>query len=175
MEAALRTAYEIKTGRPIPNLEVKAVRGLDGVKECTVDLDGLQLKCAVVNGAAQTQKLLERLQKGEVFYHFIEVMACPCGCIGGGGQPRSSDGEVVRKRMEEIYSLDERSHIRKSHENPSIKALYDQFLGHPLGHVSHELLHTHYHSRKHTPAAAAEEEARKEEAPQDDHFNKIKS
>jgi flavodoxin len=118
------------------------------VKQATIDLDGLALHIAIVNGLANTQSLVDSILKGEAQqYHFIEVMCCPNGCIGGGGQPLSEDENVIVKRMEAIYAIDERMTIRKSHENPSIQKLYKQFLERPLSHKSHELLHTTYGNR----------------------------
>ncbi|MDD3880276.1 MAG: [FeFe] hydrogenase, group A, partial [Syntrophomonas sp.] len=147
MEAALRTAYEVITGKELPALEFKGVRGLEGIKECTVDIDGLELKVAVAHGLGNAKKLLKQIDSGESPYAFIEVMACPGGCIGGGGQPIKSTMDVKAKRIDAIYHIDEDLPLRKSHENPAVKELYEKFLGAPLGHKSHELLHTHYHSR----------------------------
>lgn len=147
MEAALRTAYELGLGKPLPKIEFTSVRGLEGVKEATIDFDGKQLRVAVAHGGASVRRLLNRIVKGEAYYDFVEIMACPGGCIGGGGQPKSLDKDVLVKRMEAIYTIDERSVLRKSHENPSIKKLYEEFLEHPLSHVSHELLHTTYVDR----------------------------
>jgi NADP-reducing hydrogenase subunit HndD len=147
MEAALRTAYEVITGKELPNLNFTDVRGLDGIKESTVDIDGLQLKVAVAHGLGNAVKLMEQIEKGESPYAFIEIMACPGGCIGGGGQPIKSTMDVKAKRIDAIYQIDETLPLRKSHNNPEVKELYEKFLGEPLGHKSHELLHTHYKSR----------------------------
>jgi NADP-reducing hydrogenase subunit HndD len=150
MEAGLRTAYEVYTGTPMPTLDYQPVRGLQGIKQATVALakpDGsgaLDLRVGVVNGTANIRHLLELMDHGEVELDFVEFMACPGGCIGGGGQPKSRDPDIVLKRMQATYSLDERSARRKSHENPEVQQLYKDFLGEPLGHKSHELLHTHY-------------------------------
>jgi iron-only hydrogenase group A len=161
MEAALRTAYEIVTGRPLPmeNLHVKPVAGLEGIKEASVVitgtvpawsfLEGVEVKLAVAHGLGNARKVMESLKRGEKSYHFIEIMACPGGCIGGGGQPRFTDDSVRLKRMEAIYAEDEGKVLRKSHENEAIQQLYKEFLGAPLGEVSHHLLHTKY---KHKPA-----------------------
>lgn len=156
MEAALRTAYELGLGKSLPRIEFTNVRGLDGIKEATVDFDGKQLRVAVAHGGANVRRLLDKITRGEVYYDFVEIMACPGGCIGGGGQPKSLDKDVLTKRMEAIYTIDERSVLRKSHENPSIKKLYEEFFEHPLSHVSHELLHTTYvdRSRKKVSQAA---------------------
>ena len=156
MEAALRTAYEIVTGKPFPfdNLHVKPIAGLEGVKEASVTIDetvpdwsflkGATLKVAVAHGLSNAQKVIDRIRSGEATYHFVEVMTCPGGCIGGGGQPRLTSDAVRQARIRAIYAEDEGRELRKSHENPDVLALYDEFLGEPLGHKSHELLHTSY-------------------------------
>jgi iron-only hydrogenase group A len=147
MEAALRTAYEVITGKGLPSLNFTEVRGLEGIKESTVHIDGLDLKVAVAHGLGNAKTLLKQIEKGESPYHFIEVMACPGGCIGGGGQPIKSTMDVKQKRIDAIYHIDEDLPLRKSHKNPDVMRLYEEYLGEPLGHKSHELLHTHYHSR----------------------------
>lgn len=144
MEAALRTAYELYTGEELPKLDFEFARGFNGVKEAEIDMKGTKVKVAVVHGGSNVVQLMEKIRSGEAFYHFIEVMACPGGCIGGGGQPKSSKPGYLEKRMEAIYNIDKSSKIRKSHENPAILKLYEDYLGKPLGHLSHELLHTHY-------------------------------
>jgi len=155
-EAALRTVSELFTGQTLPPLEFHDIRGLDGVKETSVTLGEHNLKICVVNGTGNTRHLLEDMKQGKVGpYHFVEVMACPGGCIGGGGQPKSKDPEVLWKRMSAIYKIDERKVIRKSHENPVVKTLYEEFLGKPLGHKSHELLHTTYTDRSHESKPAS--------------------
>ena len=160
MEAALRTAYEIITGRQLPmeDLHVKPVAGLDGIKEASVViegtvpdwsfLEGVEVKLAVVHGLANTRKLLESIKRGEKSYHFIEVMTCPGGCIGGGGQPRMTDDSVRLKRIQAIYAEDEGKALRKSHENEAVQQLYKEFLSAPLGEKSHHLLHTKYTSKQ---------------------------
>ena len=159
MEAALRTAYEIVTGRELPmdNLHVTPVAGLQGIKEASVVienplpawsfLDGVEAKVAVAHGLGNAAKVLDALKAGEVNYHFVEVMTCPGGCIGGGGQPRFTTDEVRNKRIEAIYKEDEGKKMRKSHENPEITQIYEEFLKEPLGHKSHHLLHTKYEER----------------------------
>jgi len=159
MEAALRTVYELVTGRELPfdGLHVKPIVGLDRIKtaEMTIErplpkfshLDGVTLKIAVTSGLNGAARLMEEVAEGKSPYHFIEVMGCPGGCISGGGQPRPVDDEIRKKRLEAIYREDEGKEIRKSHENPDISRLYAEFLGSPLGHISHELLHTHYTRR----------------------------
>ena len=160
MEAALRTAYEIVTGSPLPfeNLHIKPIAGLDGIKEASVEitdtlpewsfLEGVTLNVAVAHGLGNARKVIERIKSGEADYHFVEIMACPGGCIGGGGQPRLTTDEVRRARIAAIYREDEGKKLRKSHENPEIIQLYEEYLGKPLGERSHHLLHTHYHERE---------------------------
>ncbi|SFR13472.1 NADH-dependent [FeFe] hydrogenase, group A6 [Desulfoscipio geothermicus] len=147
MEAALRTAYELVTGETLPDLEFHAVRGLEGVKETSVNLNGTTLNVAVAHGLANAREILERVSGGQE-YHFIEIMCCPGGCIGGGGQPIPTDREIRARRAAGIYDADRAMPLRKSHENPAVQALYKEFLGEPLGHKSHELLHTHYLARQ---------------------------
>ncbi|QSQ09510.1 NADP-reducing hydrogenase subunit HndD [Koleobacter methoxysyntrophicus] len=147
MEAALRTVYEVVTGETLQNLDFEDVRGLKGVKEASVNLPGITVKVAVAHGLANARDLLDQLRSGEKEYHFIEIMACPGGCIGGGGQPIPTNTETRKRRIEAIYNVDKNMAIRKSHENPAIKKLYKEFLIKPLGHKSHELLHTEYYQR----------------------------
>ena len=150
MEAALRTVAEIVEGRDIGKIDFEEVRGLEGVREATITIDGMDIKIAIANGTGNAKKLLDKVKAGEVEYHFIEVMGCPGGCIMGGGQPIHNPNEmeeVKKLRAKAIYEIDKNLPIRKSHENPAIKRLYEEFLGHPLSEKSHELLHTHY-SRK---------------------------
>ena len=159
MEAALRTAYEIVTGREVPfgNLNITPVRGMDGVKEATVKiegcvdawkfLEGAELKVAIAHGLVNANKIMKLVREGKAAYHFIEFMACPGGCIGGGGQPIPTNLKIREKRMKAIYSEDEHMVLRKSHENPDVIAIYKEFLDTPNSHKSHELLHTHYVER----------------------------
>ena len=153
MEAALRTGYEVLTGETLERLDFHAVRGISGIKEASIQIGDLTLNVAVVNGTGNARQLLDSIKSGEKTYHFIEVMACPGGCVTGGGQPIVSsqikmtvDPRVVRASA--IYDEDEAKTIRKSHENPSVKKLYDDFLGAPNSHKAHELLHTHYTTRE---------------------------
>ncbi len=147
MEAALRTVYEVYLKKPLPKIEFDAVRGLKGIREATVDLDGTPVKIAIAHGLSNARQLLDQIRKGQSPYAFIEVMTCPGGCIGGGGQPIPTNEETRKKRTEAIYSDDDRQTIRKSHENPSITKIYELFLKKPLGEKSHHLLHTHYKPR----------------------------
>lgn len=147
MEAALRTVYEVVTQKELETLDFHDVRGLQGVKEASVDLNGMNVKVAVAHGLGNAKKVLDRVKSGEADYHFIEIMCCPGGCIGGGGQPIPTNTEIRKKRMEAIYAVDREMSLRKSHENPAVGVLYEEFLKAPLGDKSHELLHTHYTPR----------------------------
>lgn len=156
MEAALRTVYEVVTGREVPfnGLNIEPVRGLEHVKEATLTIEDplpewdflnhVQLKTCVAHGLTNARLVMEKVKKGEADYHFIEIMACPGGCLGGGGQPMPVNDVIRRKRAEAIYREDAGKAIRKSHENPDVMMLYDEFLKVPLGHQSHKLLHTSY-------------------------------
>lgn len=149
LEAALRTAYEWITKKTLGNVNFKDVRGMDGVKEATVDIDGLKVNVAVTSGLGNARKILNKIKKGESVYHAIEIMACPGGCLNGGGQPYiHGDTTILEKRLKSIYSIDEAKTIRKSHENPYIKRLYDEFLVEPGSHKAHELLHTKYFKKE---------------------------
>ncbi|WP_353892961.1 NADH-dependent [FeFe] hydrogenase, group A6 [Proteinivorax hydrogeniformans] len=148
MEAALRTAVEVITGEELGRLEFEQVRGYDGIKEATLPVGELDVKVAVVHGLTNARKLFEMIKNGDAFYHFVEVMTCPGGCIGGGGQPLPATKEKRHARINAIYEVDKNLPIRKSHENPAVKQLYKEFLGDPLGHKSHELLHTEYTQRQ---------------------------
>ena len=147
MEAALRTAYEFLTGEELKNLDFTDVRGLQGLKEASVNIAGVEVKVAAINTLGQARQMMERVRAGEAPYHFIEIMACPGGCISGGGQPVPVNGEIRAKRHASIYEIDQLSALRKSHENPAIKTLYAEWLGQPLGEKAHKLLHTHYHAQ----------------------------
>lgn len=147
MEAALRTVSEVVTGKPLQKLEFEAVRGLDSVREAELTLNGQTLKVAIVHGLSNVKPLLEQIQDGTSPYHFIEVMACEGGCIGGGGnEPKTM--KKVRERQRAIYEEDKKLPLRKSHENPYVKALYEDYLKEPLSAEAHRLLHTKYYSRR---------------------------
>jgi iron-only hydrogenase group A len=160
MEAALRTAWEIITGSEVPfkNLDITPARGMEGVKEATVKisgttadwkfLEGVELKVAIAHGLVNANKIMKMVREGKAPYHFVEIMACPGGCIGGGGQPIPTNMEIRKNRMAAIYSEDMHMAIRKSHENPEVVAIYREFLEKPNSHKSHELLHTHYVERE---------------------------
>ena len=145
MEAALRTVYEVFTGKTLPRIEFNDVRGLEGIKEATIDIDGFPLKVCVAHTLGNARLLMDRLREGKLDYHVVEVMACPGGCVGGAGQPyHHGNVEILKARTRAIYREDEGKPIRKSHENPDIQKLYKDFLGEPLGERSEKLLHTHY-------------------------------
>ena len=152
MEAALRTAVEWLTGDTLPRPEFVDVRGVDGIKEATYHVAGMDVNICVASGLANARKVLDMVKSGEKNYHFIEIMACPGGCVNGGGQPQVPASvrnfvDIRAERAKVLYSLDEANTIRKSHENPEIKELYEKFLGKPGSHKSHELLHTSYVKR----------------------------
>jgi len=144
MEAALRTAYEVAVGKPLPSLELMAVRGFEGIKEATIDVGGTQLKVAVAHTLKNARVVLDGIAAGTSPYAFVEIMSCPGGCLGGGGQPVAPNWEKRELRRTAIYTEDRGLPLRKSHENESVKALYTEFLEKPLGHESHLLLHTKY-------------------------------
>lgn len=144
MEAALRTVYEKVTGKTLKKLEFTAVRGFEGIKEATVTINGRDIRLAVVHTLKNARKIMEQVKKGISPYDFIEVMACPGGCIGGGGQPIGTTNAIRQKRMAALYEIDKNMPLRKSHENPEIITLYKDFLGEPLSEKAHDLLHTTY-------------------------------
>lgn len=151
-EAALRTVYEIVEKKPLDKVEFEAIRGTDGIKEATVTLGGKDVRVAIAHGLGNARALLEAIRNGEKSYEFVEIMACPGGCVTGGGQPichskTYMDVDVKAERAKALYSEDARLSIRKSHENPDIKKLYEEFLEKPGSHIAHELLHTHYIAR----------------------------
>jgi len=151
MEAALRTVADILTGEDLKNIEYTPVRGMEGIKEASVNINGMDIKVAVAHGAGNASKLLDSIKSGEANYHFVEVMGCPGGCINGGGQPiimnKEKTDEVKQLRAQGLYTIDRDRKLRKSHENPEIKKLYDEFLEKPNSHKAHHLLHTHYTKR----------------------------
>jgi NADP-reducing hydrogenase subunit HndD len=145
IEAATRTAYELHTGKTLHEVEFKQLRGLEGIRQAIVDFDGLSLKIGIAHGLGNARKLLDDIRAGKSEYHAIEIMACPGGCINGGGQPlHHGDSSIIQKRIEAIYKEDAGKEIRKSHENPAIQKLYADFLGKPMSEKAHHLLHTHY-------------------------------
>jgi len=153
MEAALRTAAYLVTGQDLPKLEFQAIRGLDGVKETTIMVGGKEIRIAVAHWMSNIETVLNRIRKNrekgeEPAYHFIEVMACRGGCVGGGGQPYGATDEIRKQRAAGLYQDDVNSSARCSHHNPHVKKLYDEFLEKPLSHTAHQYLHTTYHARK---------------------------
>ncbi len=145
MEAALRTAYEVLTGKPLDPVEFAPARGLEGIKEATVDVAGTKLKIAIAHNLKNAQTVCDSIRNGNPNgWHFIEIMACPGGCINGGGQPISLEQDTPKLRQEALYTDDRQLPLRKSHENPEVLAAYKDFLGEPNGHKAHQLLHTHY-------------------------------
>lgn len=148
MEAALRTAYEWLTNEELKDVNFNAVRGMKGIKESTIKIKDMDVNVAIASGLGNARKLLEDIRAGKTNYHIIEIMACPGGCIDGGGQPYLHDHpEKLEKRMEALYSEDSNKIIRKSHENPFVKKLYEEYLGKPYGEKAHDLLHTTYVKR----------------------------
>ncbi len=148
MEAALRSAYFLITGTELEDMNVTAVRGLDGCKEAHVNIGGLEVGVAVASGLKNAAALLDQVRNGRNDLHFIEIMTCPGGCIAGGGQPMSTNREAIIKRMQSLYSIDAAEKVRTSHSNESIQRLYKEYLGQPLSEKSHHLLHTHYAKRE---------------------------
>jgi NADP-reducing hydrogenase subunit HndD len=149
IEAAVRTAYELHTGKELDRVEFEELRGMEGIRSATIDFDGLPINIGIAHGLGNARKLLNDIKEGKSEFHAIEIMACPGGCIGGGGQPyHHGDVTVLKKRQKAIYEEDKGKAIRKSHENPYIQKLYTEFLGEPCGSKSHELLHTHYFDKK---------------------------
>lgn len=149
IEAATRTAYELHTGKSLEKVDFEQLRGMEGIRSASVDFDGQEIKIGIAHGLGNARKLLEEIQEGKSQYHAIEIMACPGGCIGGGGQPlHHGDASILKARAKAIYAEDRNKPIRKSHENPHIIKLYKEFLEKPMSEKSHELLHTKYFERK---------------------------
>jgi NADP-reducing hydrogenase subunit HndD len=145
IEAACRTAYEVYTGKKLAKVDFEQLRGMEGIRAASVDIDGFELKIGIAHGLGNARKLLEDIRAGKSQFHAIEIMACPGGCIGGGGQPlHHGNSEILTKRAAALYREDAGKPIRKSHENPMITELYEKFLGKPMSHKAHHLLHTHY-------------------------------
>ena len=148
MEAALRTAYELHTGKTLDKVDFKQVRGLEGIRSATIDIDGFELKVGIAHGLGNARRMLEDIRSGKSEYHAIEIMACPGGCIGGGGQPlHHGNIEILNARARALYDDDKNKPLRKSHENPYIQKLYEEYLGKPLSEKAHALLHTNYFNK----------------------------
>ena len=153
MEAALRTAQDTLTGKDLDKIDFEAVRGEQGIKRATVNVNGQDIKVVVASGLGNARKIMEEIKSGKADYQFVEIMACPGGCVMGGGQPIRTSREreeidIRAKRADCLYSIDEKSTIRKSHENPLVKTIYKDYLEKPGSHKAHELLHTHYVKRE---------------------------
>lgn len=149
IEAAVRTAYELFTKKELPRLDFNELRGMEGIRQATIDFNGLPLKIGIAHGLGNARKLLEDIQAGKSEFHAIEIMSCPGGCIGGGGQPyHHGNADILKKRQMAIYREDGNKAIRKSHENPYIQKLYEEFLGKPMSEKAHHLLHTKYFDRR---------------------------
>ncbi|GAB1405094.1 NADH-dependent [FeFe] hydrogenase, group A6 [Lentimicrobium sp.] len=145
IEAAVRTAYEVQTGKKLENVDFKELRGMEYIREAVIDFDGLPIHIGIAHGLGNARQLLQDIKDGKSHYHAIEIMACPGGCIGGGGQPlHHGDSSIIKARQKAIYDEDLSKTIRKSHENPYIIELYEKFLGKPMSDKAHHLLHTHY-------------------------------
>ena len=148
IEAAVRTAYEIQTGKTLSRLDFEELRGMEGLRKATIDFDGTPIHIGIAHGLGNARKLLEEIKAGKSEFHAIEIMSCPGGCIGGGGQPyHHGDVGVLKKRQRAIYAEDKGKKLRKSHENPYILKLYEEFLGEPMSEKAHQLLHTKYFDR----------------------------
>lgn len=149
IEAAARTAYELHTGKTLEKVDFEALRGFEGIRSASVDFNGVEIKIGIAHGLGNARKLLEDVKAGKSQFHAIEIMACPGGCIGGGGQPlHHGDSSILKARAKAIYSEDESKTLRKSHQNPYIIKLYEEFLGKPMSDKAHHLLHTHYFDKK---------------------------
>lgn len=147
-EAVLRTTYEKFTGQPLPDIEFTQVRGMDGIREATIDLNGFELRVCVAHTLSNARLLMDRLRAGELHYHMVEVMSCPSGCIGGTGQPyHEGDIGVLEARQRAMYDDDRRKTVRKSHESAAVRLIYDEFLGEPMGETAHRLLHTRFRDK----------------------------
>jgi NADP-reducing hydrogenase subunit HndD len=149
IEAAVRTAYEVHTGKKLTKIDFDELRGLEGIRTATIDFDGIPINIGIAHQLGNARKLLDGIRSGMYNFHAIEIMACPGGCIGGAGQPlHRGDSNIIRARFDAIYREDAGKPIRKSHENPYIIKLYEEFLGHPMSEKAHHLLHTHYFEKQ---------------------------
>ena len=153
MEAALRTVAEVVENKPLDNIEFKETRGEKGIKKACLNIGGKDIKIVVASGLKNAQKIMQEIEEGKADYQFVEIMACPGGCVMGGGQPIKSskirrEVDVRKLRANALYSIDEKSIIRKSHENPILQKIYKEYIGKPGGHKAHELLHTTYIERE---------------------------
>ena len=156
MEAALRTVADILTNESKDEIEYNEVRGVEGIKEANIKIGDKVIKAAVAHGLGNARKILDKVKNGEADYHFIEIMACPGGCVNGGGQPIQPSSvrswtDLRAERAKALYQEDRRLKVRKSHENKVVQKIYDEYLGNPGSHLAHELLHTHYTPRENYP------------------------
>jgi NADH-quinone oxidoreductase subunit G/NADP-reducing hydrogenase subunit HndD len=149
MEAVMRTAHEWITGEPLDKVEFEELRGLEGVRKATVKIGDQEFKIGIASGLGNARMILEDIRDGKADYHAIEIMACPGGCVAGGGQPyHHGNNEIIKRRIEAIYEEDKSKKVRKAHENKEILELYKNYLGEPFGEEAHELLHTHFEERE---------------------------
>jgi iron only hydrogenase large subunit-like protein len=149
MEAAVRSAYYFLTGNELGDLKVEAVRGLAGIKEAHVNIAGIEVGVAVVNGLGNARRLLDQINSGvRKDIHFVEVMTCPGGCVGGGGQPYGTDIGKIKMRTQALYTIDDNETLRVSHANPEVMQIYKEYFEAPYSHKAHEILHTHYQQRE---------------------------
>jgi NADP-reducing hydrogenase subunit HndD len=150
MEAAVRTAYEVFTGKTLERLDFKELRGFEGIRTASVDFNGTTVNVCIAHQLGNARKVMDGIRKGELNFHAVEVMACPGGCIGGAGQPyHKGDSSLLKARAQSLYREDANKPLRKSHENPYIVKLYEEFLGQPMSELAHHLLHTHYFDKHH--------------------------
>ena len=164
MEAALRSVPYLLTGKDDEPIDIKVVRGVDAVKEAEVEVDGAKIKAAVVHGLGNARKVLDRVRSGEADYQFIEIMACPGGCVNGGGQPIQpasvrNETDIRAERAKALYEEDLNLPLRRSHQNPAVLKMYEEYFGEPGGHKAHQLLHTHYVARENYPEKEVGNEA----------------
>jgi NADP-reducing hydrogenase subunit HndD len=148
IEAAVRTAYELFTKKDLPRIDFEELRGMEGIRQATIDFNGTPINIGIAHGLGNARRLLEDIQAGKSEFHAIEIMSCPGGCIGGGGQPyHHGNAEILKKRQMAIYEEDRNKKLRKSHQNPYIIELYNEFFGHPMSEKAQHLLHTQYFDR----------------------------
>ncbi|MEG0730359.1 MAG: [Fe-Fe] hydrogenase large subunit C-terminal domain-containing protein, partial [Cetobacterium sp.] len=148
IEAATRTVYELVTGETLEDVNFNQLRGMSGVRIAEIPVGDLKLRIGIANGLGSARKLLEKVRSGEETFHAIEIMACKGGCIGGGGQPyHHGDFSIIRKRYDALQNIDDKKSFRKSHENPYVQSIYENYLTHPLSTEAHKLLHTHYYPK----------------------------
>ncbi len=144
LEAALRTVYEKMTGNELKDVNFTSIRGMNGIREAAIQIGDREVKVAVISGLGNTRKVLEKIENGDAYYDIIEIMACPGGCVNGGGQPYAEEREeIIKMRIQGLYGIDRAKQIRKSHDNPAIQELYQSYLGEAGSAKAHEILHIH--------------------------------